>query len=38
MDLDKEIRYDKIDPEEVIINLKEVLAFIQNKKKEGKYE
>ena len=28
--------YDKIDPEEIIIKLKEVLAFIQKKKQEGK--
>lgn len=36
MEEPKEIRYDKVDPEEIIIKLKEVLAFIQNKKKEGK--
>jgi len=28
--------YDKIDPEEIIIKLKEILAFIQKKKQEGK--
>jgi hypothetical protein len=28
--------YDKVDPEEIIIKLKEVLAFIQKKKQEGK--
>ena len=28
--------YDQIDPEEIIIKLKEVLAFIQKKKLEGK--
>jgi len=38
MELNNEIRYDKVDPEELIIKLKEVLAFIQNRKKEGKYE
>jgi hypothetical protein len=32
----QEIRYDKIDPEEIIIKLNEVLTFIRNKKKEGK--
>ena len=32
----QEIRYDKIDPEEIVIKLKEVLTFIQSKKKEGK--
>lgn len=36
MELEKGIRYDKIDPEEIILKLKEVLAFIQNKKREGK--
>jgi hypothetical protein len=30
------IEYDKIDPEEILIKLKEVLAFIQKKKQEGK--
>ena len=30
------IEYDKVDPEEIIIKLKEVLAFIQKKKLEGK--
>lgn len=28
--------YDRIDPEEILIKLKEVLAFIQKKKQEGK--
>ena len=28
--------YDKVDPEEIIIKLEEVLAFIQKKKQEGK--
>ena len=36
MKLEKEIRYDKIDPEEIILKLKEILVFIQNKKKEEK--
>jgi hypothetical protein len=31
-----EIEYDKVDPEEIIIKLREVLAFIQKKKQEGK--
>ena len=30
------IEYDQIDPEEIIIKLKEVLAFIQKKKSEGR--
>ena len=30
------IDYDKIDPEEILIKLKEILAFIQKKKQEGK--
>ena len=36
MEFEEEIKYDKIDPEEIIIKLKEVLTFIQNKKKAGK--
>jgi hypothetical protein len=28
--------YDKINPEEIIIKLEEILAFIKQKKKEGK--
>jgi len=31
-----ELKSEQIDPEEIIIKLKEVLAFIENKKKEGK--
>ena len=31
-----EMVYDQVDPEEIIIKLKEVLAFIQKKKQEGK--
>ena len=31
-----EVEYDKVDPEEIIIKLREVLAFIQKKKQEGK--
>ena len=31
-----ELEYEQIDPEEIIIKLKEVLAFIQKKKQEGK--
>jgi len=38
MELEEEIKYDKIDPEEIIIKLKEILKFIQNKKKAEKYE
>ena len=30
------IEYDKVDPEEIILKLKEILAFIQAKKREGK--
>lgn len=30
------IEYDRLNPEEIIIKLKEVLAFIQKKKREGK--
>ena len=30
------IEYDKVDPEEIIIKLKEILAFIQKKKLESK--
>jgi len=36
MESEEETRYDQIDPEEIIIKLKEILTFIQNKKKEGK--
>jgi len=28
--------YDKIDPEEIILKLEEILLFIKQKKKEGK--
>ena len=31
-----ETEYNKIDPEEIIIKLEEVLAFIKQKKKEAK--
>lgn len=29
------ISYDKIDPEEIIIKLKEIIAYLQKKKQEG---
>lgn len=35
-DTSQKISYDKIDPEEIIIKLKEILAFFQRKKIEGK--
>ncbi len=35
MEPEKEIMYDKVDPEIILIKLSEVLTFIQNKKKEG---
>ncbi len=31
-----ELEYKQVDPEEIIIKLSEILAFIENKKKEGK--
>lgn len=31
-----EVGYDKVDTEEILIKLREVLAFIQKKKQEGK--
>jgi len=33
---DKDITYDKVNPEEILIILNEVLAFIKRKKQEGK--
>ena len=31
-----DIEYDMVDPEELLIKLKEILAFIQKKKQEGR--
>ena len=36
VDNSQKISYDKIDPEEIIIKLKEILAFLQRKQLESK--